>query len=125
MCPTESITDAVYKRYYYLKDTGDKNSKKWLSILLYKVQTEHCQNDLMCSDLLPAQCGHATAISQDSFPQNFAVVGHHVLVGCYECKTSTFFSRWLLQVWGEESCFFKFCSVKLRKSAKKEKSVQL
>lgn len=38
------------------------------------MQTEHCQNDLMCSDLLPAQCGNATAVSQDSSPQTLQLL---------------------------------------------------
>lgn len=125
MCPTEFITDAVYERNDDPKDTGDKISKKWLSVLLYKAQTEHCQNDLMCSDLLPAQCGNATAVSQDSSPQTLQLLVIMSWLGAVSVKRQHFFFfRWLLQVWVEESYFFKFCSIKVRKSAKKEKSVQ-
>lgn len=55
MCHTKFITDAVCKVNYDPKETRDKKLKKQLSVLLYKMQTEQGQDDLMCSDLLLAQ----------------------------------------------------------------------
>lgn len=114
----EFITYAAYKRNYDPKGTGDK---KWPSVLLYKMQTEHCQNDLMCSDLLPAQCGNATAVSQDSSPQTLQLLVIMSWLGPVSVKRQHF-PQMASASLGRRKLFFKIL-LSLSKKVSKERKI--
>lgn len=124
LCQEKIITDAVYKPNFDPKETGDKTPKKWLRVLLHKVQTGPHRNDLMCSDLRPTQRGKATAISRNHLPflLTVVVIGHHVSVGPVTIKLPHFSPGGFYKFGLKKAASFKFRSVKVRRKKRRKKS---